>query len=180
MRQHAGSGTPTRRRQRWSRCLGNRVAAPAGVFRPYMPDYSEPARDIVENLGDVFAKSGHVAAASRTGAAAVVLWFVHALLTRQMVWQRLSLRPVPVMERQWPVFGGSLGDLFGFTGFQLLEPQFELLDVPGQPLRGAAKLHPPQLGDLEFELLDFQSTQLNGELCRLQLGGRRRQFALAG
>src|SRR5204862_5076562 len=48
--------------------------------------YSEPARDIVENLGDVFAKSGHVAAASRTGAAAVVLWFVHGLLTRQMVW----------------------------------------------------------------------------------------------
>src|SRR5436853_1941402 len=35
-------------------------------------------------------------------------------------------------------------------------------------------------GILAFELLDFQSTQLNGELCRLQLGGRRRQFALAG
>src|SRR3954453_14235224 len=86
MRQHAGSGTPTRRRQRRSRCLGNRVAAPTGVFRPPMPDPSEPAGDIVENLGDVLAKSGHVAAASRTGAAAVVLWFVHGLLTRQMVW----------------------------------------------------------------------------------------------
>jgi hypothetical protein len=86
----------------------------------------------------------------------------------------------PLTDRQRPVFGGSLGDLFGFTGFQLLEPQFELLDLPGQPLRGAAELHPPQLGDLEFELLDFQSTQLYGELCRLQLGGRRCQFALAG
>src|SRR5213082_3248247 len=53
-----------------------------------------------------------------------------------MVWQRFALRPVPVTDRQRPVFGGSLGDLFGFTGFQLLEPQFELLDVPGQPLRG--------------------------------------------
>jgi hypothetical protein len=145
-----------------------------------MPDHSEPARDIVEDLGDVFTKPSHVAAAGRTGAGAVVLWLVHALLTRQMVWQRLTLWPVPLTDRQRPVFGGSLGDLFGFAGFQLLEPQFELLDVPGQSLRRAAELHPPQLGDLEFELLDFQSTQLNGELCRLQLGGRRRQFALAG
>ena len=180
MRQHAGSGTPTRRRQRRCRCLGNRVAAPTGVFRPYMPDHSEPARDIVEDLGDVFTKPSHVAAAGRTGAGAVVLWLVHALLTRQMVWQRLTLWPVPLTDRQRPVFGGSLADLFGFAGFQLLEPQFELLDVPGQSLRRAAELHPPQLGDLEFELLDFQSTQLNSELCRLQLGGRRRQFALAG
>ena len=68
--------------------------------------------------------------------------------------------------------------IFGFVGFQLLEPQFELLDVPGQSLRRAAELHPPQLGDLEFELLDFQGTQLDGELCCLQLGGRRCQFAL--
>ena len=79
MRQHAGSGTPTRRRQRRCRWLGNRVAAPTGVFRPYMPDHSEPARDIVEDFGDVFAKLGQVAAAGRTGAGAVVLWLVDVL-----------------------------------------------------------------------------------------------------
>jgi hypothetical protein len=62
----------------------------------------------------------------------------------------------------------SLPDLFGFAGLQLLEPQFELLDLPGQSLRRAAELHPPQLGDLELELLDFQGTQLDGELCCLQ------------
>ena len=77
-------------------------------------------------------------------------------------------------------FGRDGDDLFGFAGFQLLEPQFELLDLPGQPLRGAAELHPPQLGDLEFELLDFQGAQLDGELGRLQLRRRRRQFALHG
>ena len=81
-------------------------------------------------------------------------------------------------DRKRLVFGRGLADLFGFAGFQLLEPQFELLDVPGQSLRRAAELHPPQLGDLEFELLDFQGTQLDGELCCLQLGGRRCQFVL--
>ena len=36
------------------------------------------------------------------------------------------------------------------------ERTLELFDLPGQPLRGAAELHPPQLGDLELELLDLQ------------------------
>src|SRR5947209_10792014 len=57
--------------KRWRRRLGDRVAAPAGVFRADMADHPEPAGDIVEDFGDVFAKSGHVAAASRTGAGPV-------------------------------------------------------------------------------------------------------------
>src|ERR1700746_826372 len=121
MRQHAGSGTPTRRRQRRCRCLGNRVAAPTGVFRPDVPDHFEPARDIVEDLGDVFAEPSHFAAAGWTGAGAVVLWLVHGLLTRQMLRQRLTLWPVPLTDRQRPVFGGSLGGLFGLAGLPLLE-----------------------------------------------------------
>src|ERR1700741_4855720 len=107
MRQHAGSGTPARRRQRRCRRLSDRLAAPTGVFRPDVPDYSEPARDIVEDLGDVFAKPSHVAAAGRTGAGAVVLRLVHGLLTRQVVRQWLALWPVAVTDRRWPVFRGS-------------------------------------------------------------------------
>ena len=145
-----------------------------------MPDHLEPAGDIVEDLGDVFAKPGHAAAASRTSAAAILRRFVHDLLTRQMVRQWFALWPIAVPDRQRLVLGDSLADLFRFAGFELLEPQFELLDLPAEPLRGATKLHPPQLGDLEFELLDFQRAQLDGKLCRLQLGGRRRQFVLAG
>jgi hypothetical protein len=60
----------------------------------------------------------------------------------------LSLWPVSFPDRKRPVFCCSLADLFGYAGFQLLEPQFELLDLPGQSLRRAAELHPPQLGDL--------------------------------
>jgi hypothetical protein len=53
-----------------------------------------------------------------------VLRLVHSLLTRQVVRQRLALWPVARTDPQWPVFSGSLRDLCGFTGFQLLEPQF--------------------------------------------------------
>src|SRR6516164_1520541 len=70
-------------------------------------------------------------------------------------------------DRQRLVFAGGLADRFSLAGLQLLEPQFELLDLPGHPLRGAAKLHPPQLGDLELQLLDLQGAQLDGELGRL-------------
>jgi hypothetical protein len=167
MRQHAGSGPPARCRQGRGRRLGDRIAAPAGIFWPDMPDHLEAAGDVVEDLGDVFAQPGHAAAAIRAGGGPIVRRLVHDLLTRQMVRQWLALWPVAVTDRQRPVFGDSLADVFGFAGFQLLEPQFELLDLPAEPLRGAAELHPPQLGDLEFELLDFQGAQLDGKLCRL-------------
>ena len=80
----------------------------------------------------VFAKAGHVAAASRTGAGPVVHRSVHDHTARQVVRQGLSLWPVSFQDRKRPVFCRSLADLFGFADFQLLEPQFELLDVPGQ------------------------------------------------
>jgi hypothetical protein len=162
MRQHAGGGATPRRRHRWRRRLGDRVAAPAGVFRADMADHPEPAGDIVEDFGDVFAKPGHVAAASRTGAGPVVHRFVHDRMARQVIRQGLALWLVCFPDRKRLVFGRGLADLFGFAGLQLLEPQFELVDLPGQSLRRAAELHPPQLGDLEFELLDFQGTQLHG------------------
>ena len=117
-----------------------------------MPDHPEAAGDIVEHLGDVFAERGHVAAAGRTGAGAIVVRFVHDLLTRQMIRQLACALAGPFVYRQRSVFGSSLADLFGLAGFQLLEPQLKLFDLPGQPLRGAAELHPPQLGDLELQL----------------------------
>jgi hypothetical protein len=59
MRQHGGRGTAARGRQCRCRCLGDRVAAPAGVFRPDMAEHPEPAGDIVEDLGDVFTEPGY-------------------------------------------------------------------------------------------------------------------------
>jgi hypothetical protein len=76
------------------------------------------------------------------------------------------------MDRQRLVFGEGLRDRFGIARFQLLKPQFELLNLPDQPLLGVAKLRPAQPGDLEFEFFDFQGAQLNGGLCRLRRRGR--------
>lgn len=109
-----------------------------------------------------------------------MLRFVHDFLARQVIRQGLALWPCSLTQRQWPILGDRLADLLGFARLQLLEPQFELFDPPGQPFRGAAKLHPPQLGDLELQLLDFEGAQLESQPGRLEFRGRRRQFALAG
>ena len=105
-----------------------------------MPDHPEPTGDVVEDLRDVFTEPSHVATTGGTGASPVVLRFVRDLLTGQVVRQRLTLWPAPLTYWKRPAFGGSLGDLFGLAGFQFLEPQLELFDLPGQPLRGAAEL----------------------------------------
>jgi hypothetical protein len=87
-----------------------------------MADHPESPRYIVEHLGDVFAKLGHGAAAGGAGTGAVVLWFVHDLLPRQVVWQRLALGLASLANRQRSVLGGGLTDLFGLAGFQLFQP----------------------------------------------------------
>ncbi|MGC1887191.1 MAG: hypothetical protein WA709_14015 [Stellaceae bacterium] len=85
-----------------------------------MPDHPEPAGDIVEDLGDVFAEPIHLAAASRAGAA--VLRFVRDLLAGQVIGKLVALRSCRLAQRQRSVFSGSLADLLGLAGFQLLEP----------------------------------------------------------
>jgi len=97
-----------------------------------------------------------------------------------MVGQGLPLWPGAVGHWQRPTLGDGLADRLGLTGLQLLQPQLELFDTSAEALRRAAELHPPQLGDLELEFFDLQGAQLDGELCRLKLGGRRRQLVLAG
>ena len=109
-----------------------------------------------------------------------MLRFVHDLVPGQMVRQLVALGLASLADRQRLVVAGGLADRFGLAGLQLLEPQFELLDLPGHALRGAAKLHPPQLGDLELQLLDLQAVQLDSEPCRLQFRSCFRQLALAG
>jgi hypothetical protein len=65
--------------------------------------------------------------------------------------------------------GFGLGDVFRFPCLQLLKPQFELGDLMVDPLRRAAELHPPQFGNLEFELFDLQGLVLHRQLGRPQL-----------
>src|SRR5208337_1915232 len=126
-----------------------------------------------QNLGHVLAELGHPLAAVGAFAGAVIGGLMHDLLARQMVRQRLALRLAALADRSHR-FGG-IGLSFGFrggfglAGFQFLKPQFELLDLAGDALRRAAKLHAAQLGDLQLELLDLQRLVLHRELRYLKL-----------
>jgi hypothetical protein len=54
--------------------------------------------------------------------------------------------------------------------------------LPRHPLRGAAEMHPPQLGDFELRLLDLQCAQLNARPTSseyAQLGSGCHRFILA-
>jgi hypothetical protein len=66
-----------------------------------------------------------------------------------------SFEPIVTNDRCHRCSIVQLGE--GLLLFKILQRQFELSDGAGQSLRGAAELHPPQLGEL-----------------RLQVGNRRR------
>jgi hypothetical protein len=63
----------------------------------------------------------------------------------------------------------SLSRSGGFRPFRLeiLQPKFQLLDLPCNLLRAAAELHAPQLGQQQLEVLDLgfprQQTLVNGQ-----------------
>ncbi len=120
---------------------------------------NQVAGHVIQNLGDVLAKLAHPLAAVGALTGAVIGRLMHDLLARQMIGQRLALWFGTFANRSHR-FGG-IGLSFGFrggfglAGFQFLKTQFELLDLPGDPLRRAAKLHAAQLGDLQLELLDL-------------------------
>jgi len=54
---------------------------------------------------------------------------MHDLLPRQMLRQWLALWLVLFRRRRDRAFGFNLGGNLGRTGFQFLEPQFELFDL---------------------------------------------------
>jgi hypothetical protein len=95
---------------------------------------------------------------------------VHDLAARQVVWQRLALWLGTLgWRRRWRrIRRLGAGVVRRLAGLQFLRPQFELLDLAADPLRRAAELHPPQLGDLELEFLDLQRLDLYRRLRRLE------------
>ncbi|HXT81726.1 MAG TPA: hypothetical protein VN702_19340 [Acetobacteraceae bacterium] len=120
-----------------------------------MPDDLEAPRHVVEDLGDILAETGHAAATIGASAGAAICGLMDDLLPREMVRQRLALGLGALADRRRAVGGLGLGDLFGLAGLQLFELKLKLLDLAGDAFRGAAELHPPELGDLELELLDL-------------------------
>ena len=50
---------------------------------------------------------------------------------------------------------GEATALLCLRGFQFVQLQLQLLDLPFQLLRLAPELHPPQLGDQQFQMFDL-------------------------
>jgi hypothetical protein len=131
-----------------------------------MPNHLQPGWDFIQNVGDIFAKLGKMRAAA---ARANITSGVNDLLARQMRGQRSA---------HWlescgagPVGGdGRLGGSLGF--FEVFQLQFQLMDLGIEHLGRLAELHPAQLVELSFVLLDE-------EMSTGQFGARRSKFGLA-
>jgi hypothetical protein len=142
MCEHRRRGSTTRCRRRGRRGLSDRIARLAGIFWPDMPDHLEAARHIVQHLGHVLTELRHASTAVRTGACAIRFRLVDDLLPWQVVGQWLALRLHVLTYRLRPIFRRGPGDILSLSGLEFLKPQFELLDLPGDPFRRAAELHP--------------------------------------
>lgn len=121
-----------------------------------MANHAEAARHVLELLGHVLAQVFQVAAAVRAGFAS---WQLHPFLARQVRLQRLACS---LLARRHIFRRLRLGHrLFRF---EVVELELQLLDLLVELFRFSAKLHAPQLGQHQFQVLD-----LGG--ARRQLGG---------
>jgi hypothetical protein len=106
-----------------------------------LADHLEVAGHVIQHLGHVLAELGHPLAAVGAFTGAVTGRLVHDLVPRQMIRQRLALRLAALANRGHGSGGIALGigmgfrRGFGLSGFEFLEPQFELLDLQGDALR---------------------------------------------
>jgi hypothetical protein len=76
---------------------------------------------------------------------------MHDLFARQMLGQRAAHRLAPFASR---LNGRAARHRFAF--FEVFQQQLELRDLMVELLRRAAKLHPPQHGELRPILFDLQ------------------------
>jgi hypothetical protein len=119
-----------------------------------MPDHLEPARHVIEGLGDVLADPPQRAAARGAGARGGM----QHLLARQVVRQRPTgrlLRLGRALDRSAHDRQGT-GNPLGLVLFQGLDRQLELLGFARQFLRGAAVF-----GSLISRQLEFQPGNLD-------------------
>ncbi len=159
MSQQSRPGQPARDRPARCRCLHDLFTVPAAQLRPYMPDNMKVCRHILQHLRDVFAQRTQFPAASRTG-----LLFRHMGTrdSRQVAGQRPprgflvrnSIRgctPCAVRRRL---------ALRLLCLHQIFQSQLQLFDLPLQLLRLASELHPLQLGQQQFQMLDLTLSRL--------------------
>jgi hypothetical protein len=152
-------------RQRGHRRLRHRLAGPAGERGPDVAHHLEPARAVLQDLGDVLAHLAQRAAAgvARAAPGGQVL----DITSRQAVRQRLA-------ATAWRLLLGCLGGdglvlgvvgtaRGGDVGQHLVEPQLQLLDLARQALRRSAEPLMPQPRDLHPQPLRLQRLGLQAE-----------------
>jgi len=103
---------------------------------------------------------------------------VEDVLARQMVGQRPPLRLHPLRPGRDLARRLGLSFHLGLGCLKLFQLQLELLDLPVQPFRGLAELHPAQLRELHLQLLDLQPGELYRRFGRAEFGARGRQLGL--
>ncbi len=105
-------------------------------------------------------------------AGANIAWGMNDLLARQMFRQWPANRLTPL--RPWRARRGipRCGLAGSLAFFEILKPQFQLMNLCVERLGRLAKLHPAQLVQLRLILRDEQ-------MGTGQFGARRRQFGLA-
>jgi hypothetical protein len=130
------------------RGLHDAVAARTGQLRATMTDDAEVRAHVFELLRDVFAKRFERAAAVR---AVVCGSQMNAFFALEMIGQRPAdggLASLPYLLRF-----GSIGG--AFVGLQVLESQFELLDLTLKLLGLAAELHATQLCKHQLQMFNL-------------------------
>src|ERR1700688_3887008 len=142
----AGEATLNRTaRRQW---LHDPLADRAGKLGPYMLDYFEVARHVLEHLGDILAEWAQLASTIRARA---------GVLVQDLLAGKLG--------RQWPTSwllggllrrGSHLGGLRGEACLEILDAELHLHELPIELLGGATVLHPLEVGDLEAQLLELK------------------------
>ncbi len=154
MGQEPGAGAAASNRVIRRRRCDDGVAGPAGELRADMPDHLEPARHIIERLGDILADPAQGAA---TGGG--------RRRARDASPPRAAGAPAtcagPAFALQWRPRRRchdrrGRGEPLGLVGFQRFDRQLELLGFARQLLRRTAELGAPVSRQLEAQLGDLR------------------------
>jgi hypothetical protein len=140
------------RRQRTTRrgCLHDALAAATTELRTHVADHLIGGRNPLQHLRDVLAQAAQLATALRAG---IVLGHVHLDLAWKMIGQ-CAAGVARLRIGGLRSYFASLHTL-GLRGLQIFQPQFQLLDLLCDLLRGAPEQHPAQLLKLQLQILHF-------------------------
>lgn len=132
------------------------LAGPAGERLADVAHDLEPARDVVEALGDVLADPAQAPAAGRAGAETGVDHALARQMGRQVPPGGLEPCTLPRLDDD-----RRAGQALGLVDLQRLDGQFELFEARAELLGRGAEPRPLQPGELAAQLLD-QGTGVDG------------------